>query len=54
VLNFNNEELRILLSGMEKLGGNEFNWEIQNKIITEINKSEELDLPNMPSITRSK
>jgi len=42
MINLNIEELKLLLKGLESIGANEVNWELQNKIIIEINKLEEL------------
>jgi hypothetical protein len=37
-MEFSIKELEILLKGLQLLPGNELNWELQEKIITEIKK----------------
>ena len=32
-MNFNNSELHLLLEGLSKLGGNEENWNLQDRLI---------------------
>jgi len=39
-MEFNIKELRLLLKGIEQLGGNDENWNMQDKLITEINEKE--------------